>query len=131
MALVKCNSCGAEYRTVQRDGSTYFHACAPATIVRARREDGTEIEQELEKFAGLTIAESGKAKQELVSGGADPATIVVERNRRQVRRTGHRDENTRRRGGERGELRILQSEGAGTTTLKTDRELEAEEASAI
>lgn len=25
----KCNSCGGTYQPIQRDGSRYFHACAP------------------------------------------------------------------------------------------------------
>lgn len=26
---VRCNSCGSTYEPVQRDGTLYFHACAP------------------------------------------------------------------------------------------------------
>jgi len=27
--MLKCQSCGATYEPIQRDGSQYFHACAP------------------------------------------------------------------------------------------------------
>jgi len=132
MALVKCNACGAEYRTVLRDGSTYFHACAPLVIVKARKDDGTEIEQPLDQFTGLTLVETKAERDELVAKGTVPAaSIVVVRSRRLVKREGHRDENTRAREGDRGERRILKSEGAGCTTLKTDQQLAADDADAV
>ena len=27
--MLKCQSCGATYERIQRDGTEYFHACAP------------------------------------------------------------------------------------------------------
>jgi hypothetical protein len=127
MALVKCNTCGAEYRTVQRDGASYFHVCPPQIIVRARKEDGTEIEQPLEQFAGLTIVENRQQRDELVNSNVDPATIVLELRRRTVRRADHRDENTRRRDGDRGEIRVLRSEGKGVTVLRSDTQVTADD----
>lgn len=125
MALVKCNSCGAEYRTVQRDGSTYFHVCPPQVILKAVKEDGSEIEQPLEQYAGLTVVETRAQKKELVDAGGDPTKIVVVRQRRDVRRPDHRDENTRAGTRKPGEPRELRAEGKGVTTLKTDAEMSA------
>lgn len=31
--VVQCNSCGGVYRTVQADGTLYFHACHPDVMV--------------------------------------------------------------------------------------------------
>ena len=131
MARFRCNGCGAVYRNPLRDGSSYFHVCAPQIIVRARREDGSEIEQPLEQFAGLVIVQSRAERDELVNSGTPAASIVIERTRRLVRRPGHRDENTRERRGERGELRIMKAEGAGATALATDQDVAAEDSDAV
>lgn len=33
---VECQSCGATYDTVQRDGTEYYHACAPLSVAELR-----------------------------------------------------------------------------------------------
>ena len=33
----RCNTCQGEYDTIGADGSSYFHACPPETLVSVRR----------------------------------------------------------------------------------------------
>jgi hypothetical protein len=117
MSRYRCNTCQGEYEDVGPDGMAYFHVCPPVTLVRVRFEDGSELEQPLRAFKGLTIAADQAAKVALMRDGVPPHTIVIELARRAARRKDARDENTLRREGDKGERRILKAEGRGRTGI--------------
>lgn len=35
--MMRCKSCGGEFEPKNRDGSSYFHACPPVSMVRVER----------------------------------------------------------------------------------------------
>lgn len=113
MAKQECVGCGGIYQPIQGDGSTYFHVCPPAIVVTLAALDGSEHERALEQLAGVELVPDRATYDRRILEGALPAQLAIEKSRRQAARAGHRDENTLRREGERGEIRVLRSEGAG------------------
>lgn len=114
---LRCNTCRGEYDDTSADGIAYFHVCPPVVLVRARFDDGTIGTSPLRAYRGLTIAPDQAAKDALVAGGTPGVDIVVELARRTAPRLDARDENTLRRDGKAGELRVLKAEGTGTTAI--------------
>jgi hypothetical protein len=91
MTYKRCKACGGIYSPIQPDGSAYFHACPPIVLVRIRRQDGTRA----------TIP-----RDELQATDQVLRELMRDRPNR-------RDENTLRREGDRGEIRVLRAEGLG------------------
>lgn len=89
--MKRCKSCQGTYRPTTPEGAPYFHVCGPERWVRVKRADGTRA----------TVRPSQVR--------ADDAFI------RDVfrERPDKRNENTLRREGDRGEIRVLVAEGLG------------------
>jgi len=117
MSRFRCNSCQGEYDDVAAGGVLYFHACPPVTLVRVRLDSGIEDERPLRAWRGFTIASSDAQKAALVDAGGTAALIVVELARADAPRAGARDENTLRRGGAHGEIRVMKAEGRGRAPI--------------
>lgn len=117
MSRFRCATCGGEYTDRNLDGTEYFHVCPPVTMVRARFDDGTEDERPLRAFRNMVLIGSQAEKDQLVADGADATTIAIERRRREAPRRNARDENTLRREGARGEIRVIKAEGQGRTQI--------------
>jgi hypothetical protein len=62
-----CNSCGATYTPIQRDGSRYFHACGPIPNP-AYQPDATQA-----KFDPRVTIERPNKRDENITG-TDPVT---------------------------------------------------------
>jgi len=108
-----CNTCGGEYDSVQRDGSTYFHVCPPQLLVRAELHDGRIEERPVEGWRGIELVPDAATRAELVAAGRLVTEIAIARSDRAAERADHRDENTLRREGVKGETRVVKSEGRG------------------
>jgi len=91
----RCRACDGVYNTAGADGADYFHVCALVRWVRVRHQDGT---------------------RETVRPGQVEAGDVVLRDVYRPR-LNHRDENTARREGARGEIRVLKAEGLGAADV--------------
>jgi len=113
MAMHECLGCGGTYDDGLTRGASYFHVCAPEDLVEAQLASGAIVTLSLAAFAGLTLVPDAATRDRLVDAGASPDTLALERARTERRRAGHRNENTRRREGASGELRVLVREGAG------------------
>lgn len=117
MSRHRCNSCQGEYDDIGADGVAYFHACPPVVIVRVRDDAGVERTRPLRAFTGIALVASDAARAAAIAAGADPTTVYVELARRTAPRAGARDENTLRREGEGGKIRVLKASGTGTTAI--------------
>lgn len=117
MGRKRCRSCRCEYLDPQADGLLYFHVCPPDVSLRALLEDGTTITQPLAAFAGFELVATVADKRKRIDEGADAATIAIVLARIETPRANHRDENTLRREGEKGETRVLKHEGDGAIDL--------------
>lgn len=89
---MKCQSCGATYEPTLRDGSKYFHACAPLVHVRVERDGKAEDVLLSDLKPTDTI--------DVIRGGAPAKTLVSEQRADDVRvgdtfveRANKRDEN--------------------------------------
>ena len=122
MAMHECLSCGGTYDDGLARGASYFHVCPPESLVEAQLASGGVVTLPLAAFAGLSLVPDVATRDRLIDAGAPPDTLAAERARTERRRAGHRNENTLRREGPTGELRVLVREGAGRR-LRPDLEL--------
>lgn len=93
MAWKECNTCHGRFNTQNPDGSDYYHACPPRRVLRVQHADGT--------------------RDTILPSQLLPDDIVLRELFRP--RPNFRDENTLRREGARGEIRVLRAEGLGVT----------------
>lgn len=96
---VKCNTCNGVYETTTRDGSQYFHACAPLSRLVVENPDRTRAVIDVGTLDLRPVVE----------------TIAVDRPEM-------RDENIRQLPGDR--RTSIRAEGKGTTPVVDARPLE-------
>jgi hypothetical protein len=97
MGWKRCNTCNGLFNTQNADGSDYYHACPPRRVLRVQHADGT--------------------RETILPGQLLPDDIVLRELLRP--RPNARDENTLRRDGARGEIRVIKAEGLGVTDAPT------------
>lgn len=117
MARKHCESCGGEYHEVQKDGSTYFHVCSPETLVQVIRPFIGDDEVPLAQLAGVELVPDEETYMRRAAELGDPMRVAIDGGRRDVVRRDRRDENTLRREGDRGEIRVMKAEGRGARTI--------------
>lgn len=87
MPLMKCNSCGGTYQSVQADGTAYYHACAPLPPTAEHpmgAEHPNKRDENVVPHPWLWVLEDGRE----VSAGEVPITGVVAHRKMLVKREG-------------------------------------------
>jgi hypothetical protein len=93
MARKECNTCHGTYEEKNPDGSDYYHVCPPRRLLRVQHADGTR-----ETIPPSQLVETDIVLRELLRP-----------------RPNFRDENTLRREGARGEVRVIKAVGLGVS----------------
>jgi hypothetical protein len=97
MGWKRCNTCNGVFNNTLPDGADYFHVCPPRRVLRVQHADGT--------------------RETILPSQLLPDDIVLRELFRP--RPNFRDENTLRREGPRGEVRVIKAEGLGVTDAPT------------